>query len=99
MFVELDERELMKHDGGGMLLTAWDLCHAIEKYIFSTMRRKRKQELYEGRKIMELALQFENLNCEELCAIDGGNKAQDVGYQVGKYIGITATFILKLMGY
>ena len=43
---------------------------------------------------MELALQFENLNCEELCAIDGGNKAQDVGYQVGKYIGITATFIL-----
>ena len=42
---------------------------------------------------------FENLNCEELCAIDGGNKAQDVGYQVGKYIGITATFILKLMGY
>lgn len=30
---------------------------------------------------MELALQFENLNCEELCAIDGGNKAQDVGYR------------------
>ena len=48
---------------------------------------------------MELALQFKNLNCEELCAIDGGNKAQDVGYQVGKYIGITATLILKLMGY
>ena len=34
-----------------------------------------------------------------VCAIDGGNKAQDVGYQVGKYIGITATLILKLMGY
>lgn len=33
MFVELDERELMKHDGGGMLLSAWDLCHAIEKFI------------------------------------------------------------------
>lgn len=48
---------------------------------------------------MELALQFENLNCEDLCAIDGGSKAHDIGYQVGKYIGITATFILKLMGY
>lgn len=23
---------------------------------------------------MELALQFENLNCEELCAIDGGKE-------------------------
>ncbi len=23
---------------------------------------------------MELALQFENLNCEELCAIDGGKR-------------------------
>ena len=33
---------------------------------------------------MELALQFENLNCEELCAIDGGSKAHDIGYQVGK---------------
>ena len=77
----------------------YGMKQAIALYIFSTMRRKRKQELYEGRKIMELALQFENLNCEELCAIDGGNKAQDVGYQVGKYIGITATLILKLMGY
>ena len=48
---------------------------------------------------MELALQFENLNCEELCAIDGGNKAQVVGYQVGKYVGITATVIFKLMGW
>ena len=71
----------------------------IALYIFSTMRRKRKQELYEGRKIMELALQFENLNCEELCAIDGGIKAQDAGYQVGKYVGITATVIFKLMGW
>ena len=48
---------------------------------------------------MELALQFENLSCEELCAIDGGNKAQDVGYQVGTYIGITTKFMLKLMRY
>ena len=48
---------------------------------------------------MELALQFENLNCEELCAIDGGNKAQDVGYQVGTYVGITTKFMLKLMRY
>ena len=48
---------------------------------------------------MELALQFENLNCEELCAIDGGSKAQDVGYQVGTYIGITTKFMLMLMRY
>ena len=48
---------------------------------------------------MELALQFENWSCEDFCAIDGGIKAQDLGYQVGKYIGITATLILKLMGY
>ena len=66
----------------------------IALYIFSTMRRKRKQELYEGRKIMELALQFENLNCEELCAIDGGSKAHDIGYQVGKYAGIFLTVIM-----
>ena len=38
MFVELDERELMKHDGGGMLLSAWDLCHAIEKFIGKNFR-------------------------------------------------------------
>ena len=37
MFVELDERELMKHDGGGMLLS-WDLCHAIEKFIGKNFR-------------------------------------------------------------
>ena len=38
MFVELDERELMKHDGGGMFLSAWDLCHAIEKFIGKNFR-------------------------------------------------------------
>ena len=38
MFVELDERELMKHYGGGMLLSAWDLCHAIEKFIGKNFR-------------------------------------------------------------
>lgn len=38
MFVELDERELMKHDGGGMLLSAWNLCHAIEKFIGKNFR-------------------------------------------------------------
>lgn len=42
MFVELDERELMKHDGGGMLLSAWDLCHAIEKFIGKNFRWIRK---------------------------------------------------------
>ena len=43
---------------------------------------------------MELALQFENLNCEELCAIDGGSKAHDIGYQVGKYAGIFRTVLM-----
>ena len=33
----------------------YGMKQAIALYIFSTMRRKRKQELYEGRKIMELA--------------------------------------------
>lgn len=31
---------------------------------------------------MELALQFENLNCEELCAIDGGKR----NYSIEKYV-------------
>lgn len=63
----------------------------IALYIFSTMRRKRKQELYEGRKIMELALQFENLNCEELCAIDGGKR----NYSIEKYVKNYLDFIKK----
>ena len=29
---------------------------------------------------MELALQFENLNCEELCAIDGGKRNYSIGF-------------------
>jgi hypothetical protein len=33
---------LMKHDGGGMLLSAWDLCHAIEKFIGKNFRWIRK---------------------------------------------------------
>ena len=69
----------------------YGMKQAITLYIFSTMRRKRKQELYEGRKIMELALQFENLNCEELCAIDGVKR----NYSIEKYVKNYLDFIKK----
>ena len=38
---------------------------------------------------MELALQFENLNCEELCAIDGGKR----NYSIEKYVKNYLDFI------
>ena len=40
---------------------------------------------------MELALQFENLNCEELCAIDGGKRI----YSIEKYVKNYLDFIKK----
>lgn len=40
---------------------------------------------------MEMTLKFEELNCNEMYAIEGGVSAYDVGYQVGKYIGIFVT--------
>lgn len=40
---------------------------------------------------MELALQFKNLNCEELCAIDGGKR----NYSIEKYLKNYLDFIKK----
>lgn len=45
------------------------------------------------RKVMEMALQFNELAGEELYSIDGGRSAYDNGYTVGKYIGIFCTCV------
>ena len=45
---------------------------------------------------MELALQFENLNCEELCAIDGGKSKtfKKIVHNVGDFfIGVKDGFL------
>lgn len=40
---------------------------------------------------MEMALQFNELTADELLYIDGGADAYDVGYTVGKLLGIVLT--------
>lgn len=61
--------------------------------VVKTLERVYKNYYYiiRGRKIMELALQFENLNCEELCAIDGGKR----NYSIEKYVKNYLDFIKK----